>query len=96
MRLALSHRVAFMALLSLASASCSKQPESAPNPAEPKTAELEQKPEPRRDAVLVRIGYQKIGSPFLLKERAEGLNKTLAASGARAEWLEFPAGPPIL
>jgi sulfonate transport system substrate-binding protein len=96
MRLALSHRVAFLGLLSLLSASCSKQPETAPNPAEPKTAELGKKPEPKGPAVKVRIGYQKIGSPFLLKERAEGLNQALATAGASAEWIEFPAGPPIL
>lgn len=96
MRLALSHRVAFMALLSLASASCSKQPESTPTPAEPKTAALASKPDPKGPAVRVRIGYQKIGSPFLLKERAQALNESLAAAGASAEWIEFPAGPPIL
>jgi sulfonate transport system substrate-binding protein len=44
----------------------------------------------------VRIGYQKIGSPFLLKERAQGLDKVLAESGAHVEWIEFQAGPPIL
>jgi sulfonate transport system substrate-binding protein len=45
---------------------------------------------------VVRIGYQKIGAPFLLKERAEALTAELGKRNARAEWVEFQAGPPIL
>jgi sulfonate transport system substrate-binding protein len=48
------------------------------------------------EQVVVRIGYQKIGSPFLLKERAEALTAELGKRNARAEWVEFQAGPPIL
>jgi sulfonate transport system substrate-binding protein len=44
----------------------------------------------------VRLGYQKIGSPFLLKERSTDLDASLAQAGTKAEWLEFAAGPPIL
>jgi sulfonate transport system ATP-binding protein len=46
--------------------------------------------------VTVRIGYQKIGAPFLLKERAEGLRAVLAKHNATAQFIEFQAGPPIL
>ncbi|MGK3992927.1 sulfonate ABC transporter substrate-binding protein [Sorangium sp. So ce1024] len=49
-----------------------------------------------REAAVVRLGYQKIGTPYLLKERADGLKKALEAKNARAEWIEFPAGPPLL
>jgi sulfonate transport system substrate-binding protein len=45
---------------------------------------------------VVRLGYQKIGPPFLLKSRAETLQRRLREQGARAEWLEFQAGPPLL
>jgi sulfonate transport system substrate-binding protein len=48
------------------------------------------------DPVVVRLGYQKIGSPFLLKERADALQLKLAQHNARAEWVEFQAGPPLL
>ena len=46
--------------------------------------------------MLVRLGYQKIGPPFLLKERSESLKQRLAQTSARVEWVEFPAGPPLL
>lgn len=88
-----SRRVALLALSLLA---CGKSAEA------PKPEAQEQKsvaaPEPAKsdEKVAVRIGYQKIGSPFLLKERAEPLNKALADNGAHAEWVEFSAGPPIL
>jgi sulfonate transport system substrate-binding protein len=54
-------------------------------------AEPQQRPE-----LVVHLGYQKIGTPFLLKARAESLEKQLQAHQARAEWIEFPAGPPLL
>jgi sulfonate transport system substrate-binding protein len=50
---------------------------------------------PAADTV-VRLGYQKLGSPFLLKQRAEGLIARLEARGARPAWVEFQAGPPLL
>ncbi|XXX72271.1 sulfonate ABC transporter substrate-binding protein [Sorangium sp. So ce134] len=50
----------------------------------------------RREAGVVRLGYQKIGTPYLLKDRADRLKKALEAKNARAEWVEFPAGPPLL
>jgi sulfonate transport system substrate-binding protein len=44
----------------------------------------------------VRIGYQKIGSPFLLKARGETLAQRLREQGATLEWLEFQTGPLLL
>jgi sulfonate transport system substrate-binding protein len=44
----------------------------------------------------VKLGYQKIGAPFLLKERSEGLKQRLEKRGARAEWIEFKHGPALL
>ncbi len=51
--------------------------------------------EPKTSAV-VRLGYQKIGVPFLLKDKPDDLKASLAKHGARAEWVEFQAGPPLL
>ncbi len=61
-----------------------------------KAADAAAKPQDRREAVVVRLGYQKIGTPYLLKERADALKKALEAKNARAEWVEFQAGPPLL
>lgn len=61
-----------------------------------KTADLSAKRGPAAAHVAVRLGYQKVGSPFLLKERSQRLQARLAAAGARAEWVEFQAGPPLL
>ena len=43
----------------------------------------------------VRIGYQKYGNLLLLKQHG-GLDARLRPLGYRAEWSEFPSGPPIL
>jgi sulfonate transport system substrate-binding protein len=85
MKTAYSPRAALALLLALVAASCSKPQEAAPQPANKQELKT-----------VVRVGYQKIGSPFLLKARADSLNKALAASGASVEWIEFQAGPPIL
>jgi sulfonate transport system substrate-binding protein len=45
---------------------------------------------------VVRIGYQKIGAPFLLKSRSADLDRSLAEKGAKADWKEFKHGPAIL
>jgi sulfonate transport system substrate-binding protein len=83
--------VSALVALGVCSAGCSKSEQ-------PPAAGSEQRSERPAPAepVHVRIGYQKIGSPFLLKERAESLNKSLAESSASVEWIEFQAGPPIL
>jgi sulfonate transport system substrate-binding protein len=72
----------------------SKSADSAAAPA-PTTAAPAAAPVPAEQHV-VRIGYQKIGSPFLLKERAAALQTELGKKNAHAEWVEFQAGPPIL
>jgi sulfonate transport system substrate-binding protein len=51
--------------------------------------------EPKATTV-VKLGYQKIGPPFLLKERSEGLKQRLAKSHTTAEWIEFKHGPALL
>src|SRR6185312_2135990 len=53
-------------------------------------------PAPAAQETAVRLGYQKIGAPFLLKSRAEGLNERLEAHTAKADWKEFQHGPGIL
>lgn len=52
--------------------------------------------EPVAPQHVVRLGYQKIGAPFLLKARASELDAQLAKQGARAEWIEFQTGPTLL
>jgi len=44
---------------------------------------------------LVRIGYQKYGSLFLLKARGT-LDKRLKDQGISVQWTQFPAGPQML
>ncbi|OWK39081.1 aliphatic sulfonate ABC transporter substrate-binding protein [Fimbriiglobus ruber] len=46
------------------------------------------------DGVL-RIGYQKWSTYSILKTSGE-LERAFAARGLRIEWVEFPAGPPLL
>jgi sulfonate transport system substrate-binding protein len=45
---------------------------------------------------VVRLGYQKIGPPFLLRARSEPLDRRLAELKAKAEWIEFATGPALL
>ncbi|HEY9807020.1 MAG TPA: hypothetical protein V6D04_10655, partial [Candidatus Obscuribacterales bacterium] len=44
---------------------------------------------------VVRIGYQKYGTLFLLKARGD-LDKRLQEQGVSVQWVQFPAGPPLL
>ena len=44
---------------------------------------------------VVRIGYQKYGTLFLLKARGD-LDKRLKEQGISVQWVQFPAGPPLL
>jgi sulfonate transport system substrate-binding protein len=44
---------------------------------------------------VIRIGYQKYGTLVLLKARGT-LEKRLAASHVKVQWIEFPAGPQLL
>jgi sulfonate transport system substrate-binding protein len=51
---------------------------------------------PATREVPVRIGYQKIGAPFLLEAKDTQLAQQLRARGAKLEWLEFQTGPQLL
>ncbi|MEY2933421.1 MAG: aliphatic sulfonate transporter, substrate-binding protein [Pseudomonadota bacterium] len=53
-------------------------------------------PAAAKEPRVVRLGYQKIGTPFLLRARAEPLQKRLSELNAKVEWVEFAAGPPLL
>ena len=44
---------------------------------------------------LVRIGYQKYGTLFILKARGS-LDDRLKSQGLSVQWLQFPAGPQML
>jgi sulfonate transport system substrate-binding protein len=45
---------------------------------------------------VVKIGFQKIGAPFLLKSRSEDLDKRLLQKSAKTDWKEFKHGPALL
>lgn len=45
---------------------------------------------------VVRLGYQKIGTPFLLRARSQPLDRRLSELNAKAEWVEFATGPALL
>jgi sulfonate transport system substrate-binding protein len=47
-------------------------------------------------ARLLRIGYQKSASLFVLQKAQGTLEKRLAAQGVAVQWIEFPAGPQLL
>jgi sulfonate transport system substrate-binding protein len=44
---------------------------------------------------VLHIGYQK-GTPLTLLKAQGTLDRELAAKGFQIEWVEFPAGPPLL
>jgi sulfonate transport system substrate-binding protein len=44
----------------------------------------------------VRIGYQHIGVPFLIKSKDSALVDALRTRGAKLEWVEFQTGPQLL
>ena len=46
-------------------------------------------------AEALRIGYQKWGTISILKASGE-LSRAFAARSVKIEWIEFPAGPPLL
>jgi sulfonate transport system substrate-binding protein len=94
----MSNRSLILLLLLACVAGCGSSSKPAdttaiPAPSEPQASPAA--PAPAAEALTVRIGYQKIGTPFLLKERAESLTAELGKKNARAEWIEFQAGPPI-
>lgn len=73
--------------LSLALGSCNSSPNSnsSPTSSGDGTAKV----------TVVRIGHQPHGAPLLLKATGT-LEKRLAPMGVSVEWVEFPAGPPIM
>jgi sulfonate transport system substrate-binding protein len=48
-----------------------------------------------KESGRLRVGYQKFGALLPLKERGL-LEQALAPSGVTVQWIEFPAGPPIM
>lgn len=92
----------FVISAALLSTACNQNGTSAPNatntPSEVvsnKVNEPSKAVEPKSTTV-VRLGYQLIGAPFLLKSRADGLNHRLEQAAAKAEWKEFKHGPALL
>jgi len=87
-----------LSLLLACFAGCGQKPAAeqaaAPAPAEPAASPTPAPP--TKEESVVRLGYQKIGAPFLLKDRPDELKAELAKHNARAEWVEFQAGPPLL
>lgn len=51
--------------------------------------------QPPSQAKVLRIGHQPHGAGLLLKVRGT-LEKRLAPMGVSVEWIQFPAGPPIM
>ncbi|RYZ10128.1 MAG: sulfonate ABC transporter substrate-binding protein [Myxococcales bacterium] len=89
---------AFLALLAALPAlllGCQKQSDDGAAKSSPSAAPVAAVPAPQ-PAGVVRIGYQKIGAPFLLKSRSADLDKHLSEKGAKAEWTEFKHGPAVL
>lgn len=81
---------ASITLLAVSLAACAPRNDAAPAPAPQSSAA------PAAAPYIVRLGYQKIGTPYLLKHRAEPLRALLAKHDAKVEWVEFQAGPPLL
>ncbi|MBW4528926.1 MAG: sulfonate ABC transporter substrate-binding protein [Phormidium tanganyikae FI6-MK23] len=78
--------------LTAAIASCSSNaPQASNSPGTSPASNSAQKS--TQAANIVRFGYQK--STILLKSKGL-LEKRLAPEGAKVEWTEFPAGPPLL
>lgn len=85
---------ASITLLAVSLAACAPRTEAAPAP----TPETPQSQATAKSGAphVVKLGYQKIGTPYLLKHRSESLDALLAKHDAKVEWVEFQAGPPLL
>jgi sulfonate transport system substrate-binding protein len=83
-------------LLLLSLLACGREVGSEAEPDQAEAPATGQEEPGARRGVVVRLGYQKIGPPFLLEQRDQDLNEQLQARGARPEWVEFQAGPPLL
>lgn len=53
-------------------------------------------PAAKAESPVLRIGYQKSASLFVLQKTQGTLEKKLQAQGASVKWVEFPAGPQLL
>jgi sulfonate transport system substrate-binding protein len=49
----------------------------------------------QQSVLILRVGYQKWGTFSILKASGQ-LTKSLEGKGIKVEWIEFPAGPPLL
>lgn len=87
--------LALLAALPAVLGGCQKQGDEGATKTASSSAPAVTAPAPKPTSV-VRIGYQKIGAPFLLKSRSADLDKSLGEKGAQAEWTEFKHGPAIL
>jgi sulfonate transport system substrate-binding protein len=85
-------RTALSFIVCALTAACSRSPA-----ADGRTATPGESPRPAAAGdISVRIGYQKSGSPFLLKSKDAQLQERLRKQGAGLEWLEFQHGPALL
>jgi sulfonate transport system substrate-binding protein len=87
--------LSLLALLPALLGACQKQADESASKAAASGAPAVPAPTSKPNAT-VRIGYQKIGAPFLLKSRSADLDKHLEEKGAKADWKEFKHGPAIL
>ena len=87
--------VALFSLLPALLGGCQKQNDEGAAKAAASAAPQVAAPAPKT-ITPVRIGYQKIGAPFLLKSRSADLDKRLDEKSAKAEWKEFKHGPGVL
>jgi sulfonate transport system substrate-binding protein len=90
----ISRKQFFVTTFALALGACSRR--EAPAPTAGSAAPAGQDRVEAKTERVVKLGYQKIGAPFLLKERSRSLQQRLSAAGARAEWIEFKHGPALL
>lgn len=85
-------RVALAALAAVL-AGCQKRSDAGQPGAATSQAAVAEAP---KEIGAVRLGFQKIGAPFLLKSRGAELDRRLAQHGAKADWTEFKHGPALL
>lgn len=89
-----SRRTAVL-LLTMLFLGCTSEQTAEPQADKAHASDAPSVPQPK-ELTPIRLGFQKIGPPFLLKGRDENLVKSLAAVNSRAEWIEFPSGPALL
>lgn len=95
MHIAIHRRRYAALLLAMLFAACSTGESKEPSADKAHASEAPVAAQPK-EKTPVRLGFQKIGPPFLLKARDESLVKKLDALNAKPEWVEFPSGPALL